>query len=92
MKRILLSGAAVIALPAAAYANCPAITVADMQGIAPGEYPQQYELSAFQEAAGCTMEFSTNPEIDALNAQIKGNPELPPLSERLPAEPLVVVP
>jgi peptide/nickel transport system substrate-binding protein len=92
MKRLLLSGVALLALPAAAYANCPAVTLDDMQGIAPGEYPQQYELSAFQEAAGCTMEFSTNPEIDALNAQIKGNPELPPLSERIPAEPLVMVP
>lgn len=92
MKRLLLSGAALIALPAAAYANCPAITLADMQGIASGGYPQQYELSAFQEAAGCTMEFSANPEIEALNAQIKGNPDLPPLSERIPAEPLVVVP
>lgn len=92
MKRILLSGVALIALPAAAYANCPAVTLDDMQGIAPGEYPQQYELSAFQDAAGCAMEFSTNPDIDALNAQIKGNPELPPLSERIPAEPLVVVP
>lgn len=92
MKRLLLSGVALLALPAAAYANCPAVTLDDMQGIAPGEYPQQYELSAFQEAAGCTMEFSTNPEIDALNAQIKGNPELPPLSERIPTEPLVMVP
>ncbi|OSQ53430.1 ABC transporter substrate-binding protein [Marivita geojedonensis] len=92
MKRILLSGVAMIALPAAAYANCPAISLADMQGVAPGEFPQQYELSAFQEAAGCTMEFKANPEIEALNAQIKGNPDLPPLSERLPSEPLVVVP
>ena len=92
MKRILLSGVAFVALPAAAYANCPAITVADMGGVAPGEFPQQYELSAFQEAAGCTMEFSANPEIEALNAQIKGNGELPPLADRIPSEPLVVVP
>ncbi len=92
MKRLLLSGVAVIALPAAAYANCPAVTVADMQGVAAGEFPQQYELSAFQEAAGCSMEFSANPEIEALNAQIKGNPDLPPLADRLPSEPLVVVP
>ena len=92
MKRLLLSGVALIALPAAAYANCPAVTVADMQGVAAGEFPQQFELSAFQDAAGCTMEFTTNPEIEALNAMIKGNPDLPPLAERLPAEPLVVVP
>jgi peptide/nickel transport system substrate-binding protein len=92
MKRLLLSGVAIIALPAAAYANCPAISVADPQGVAPGEFPQQYELSAFQEAAGCTMEFSANPEIEALNAQIKGNGDLPPLAERIPSEPLVVIP
>lgn len=92
MKRLLLSGVALIALPAAAYANCPAVTVADPMGVAAGEFPQQYELSAFQEAASCTMEFKANPDIDALNAQIKGNPDLPPLADRIPAEPLVVVP
>ena len=92
MKKLLLSGVAAIALPAAAYANCPAITLEDMQGIAPGAYPQQYELSEFQQAAGCEMEFKTNPDIAALNAQIKGNGELPPLAERIPEEPLVVVP
>ncbi|QYX56308.1 ABC transporter substrate-binding protein [Roseovarius sp. SCSIO 43702] len=92
MKRILLSGVAFFALPAAALANCPAITLEDMQGIAPGAYPQQYELSAFEEAAGCEMEFTTNPDIEALNSEIKGNGDLPPLAERLPEEPLVVVP
>ncbi|MEO3415245.1 ABC transporter substrate-binding protein [Roseovarius sp. CAU 1744] len=92
MKRLLLSGVAAIALPAAAYANCPAITVADMQGIAAGAYPQQYDLAEFQDAAGCTMEFSANPEIEALNGKIKGNGDLPALAERLPEEPLVVVP
>jgi peptide/nickel transport system substrate-binding protein len=63
-----------------------------MQGVAAGEFPQQYELSAFQDAAGCSMEFKANPEIDALNAQIKGNPDLPSLADRIPSEPLVVVP
>jgi len=92
MKRILLTSAAAVILPGMALANCPAISVADMGGIAPGEYPQQYELSAFEAAAGCTMEFSANPEAESLNARIVGNPDLPPLSERLPAEPLVVVP
>ncbi|MDA1154885.1 MAG: ABC transporter substrate-binding protein [Proteobacteria bacterium] len=92
MKQLLLSGVALIAFTAAAYANCPAVTVADMQDFAAGEFPQQFELSAFQDAAGCTMEFTTNPEIEALNAMIKGNPDLPPLAERLPAEPLVIVP
>jgi hypothetical protein len=75
-----------------AYAACPAISVADMQGVAAGAFPQQYELSEFEAAAGCSMEFSANPESDALNAEIKGNPALPSLAERLPEEPLVVVP
>ena len=37
-------------------------------------------------------ELFANPDIAALNAKIKGNPDLPPLAERIPAEPLVVVP
>ncbi|GGH37877.1 peptide/nickel transport system substrate-binding protein [Cribrihabitans marinus] len=92
MKRILLSGAALALLPGWALANCPSITVADMGGVAPGAFPQQYELSEFQDAAGCEMEFSANPEIDDLNAKIKGNGALPPLADRLPSEPLVMVP
>ena len=92
MKRILLSGVALIALPGIALASCPPITVADMQGVAPGAYPQQFDLAEYQAAAGCTMAFSANPEAEALNAMIQGNPALPPLAERLPAEPLVVVP
>lgn len=92
MKKYLLSGVALLALPAAAYANCPAISVADMQGVAAGAFPQQYELGEFQDAAGCTMEFSENPDIATLNGKIVGNPDLPPLAERLPEEPLVVVP
>ncbi|MEX0349603.1 MAG: ABC transporter substrate-binding protein [Paracoccaceae bacterium] len=91
MKKVLLSGAAIL-LPAAAYANCAGITVADMQGVAPGAFPQQYELAEFEAAAGCTMEFSTNPEIEALNGRIQGNGDLPPLADRLPKEPLVIVP
>ena len=92
MKRVLLAGVATLAMSGAAYANCPGITVADMGGVAPGAYPQQYELAEFQAAAGCTMEFSANPDSASLNGQIQGNGALPPLSERLPEEPLVVVP
>lgn len=92
MKRILLSGVAAIVLPGVAFANCPGITLADMGGVAPGAYPQQYELSEFQSAAGCSMTFSGNPEAETLNARIQGNGALPPLAERLPSEPLVMVP
>jgi peptide/nickel transport system substrate-binding protein len=93
MKRLLLSSLAVcaLAIPVQA-AECPAITVADMQGVAAGAYPQQYDLSEFQAAANCALTFQENPAIVALNAKIQGNPALPALADRLPAEPLVVVP
>lgn len=45
MKKLLLSGAAVAMLPGLAFANCPGITVADMGGVAPGAFPQQYDLA-----------------------------------------------
>jgi len=92
MKRILLTGVAAIALPGMALANCPAVTVADMQGVAAGAFPQQYELSEFEAAAGCDMAFAENPAASDLNGRIKGNPALPALADRLPEEPLVVVP
>ena len=92
MKKLLLSGVALFALTTVANANCPAVTVGDMQGVAAGKYPQQFELGEFQTAANCTMEFAENPAIGDLNGQIKGNPDLPPLAERLPEEPLVVAP
>ncbi|MFQ5566423.1 MAG: ABC transporter substrate-binding protein [Paracoccaceae bacterium] len=93
MKRLLLSSLAVFALaiPAQA-AECPAITVADMQGVAAGAFPQQYDLAEFEAAANCTLTFQENPAIGDLNSQIQGNPDLMPLAERLPEEPLVVVP
>lgn len=91
--RSLLAAAAMSALLAGqAYAACPAVTVADPMGVAPGKYPQQYELAEFQAAANCTLEFAENPKIGGLNARIQGNSALPPLAERLPEEPLVVAP
>ena len=92
MKRILLGSVALLVIPAAAIANCPGITVADMGGVAAGAFPQQFDLSEFQAAAGCTMDMSENPAIADLNGQIRANPALPPLAERLPEDPLVVVP
>lgn len=92
MKRLLFGSVALLAWPMTAFANCPGITVADMGGIAPGAFPQQYDLEEFQTAAGCTMEFSENPAIADLNGKIRGNPDMPALADRLPAEPLVVVP
>lgn len=90
--RYLLS-VSLIAMGGAAWANCPQATLADMAGLEPGAYPQQYDLSEFQAAAGCELSFQENPEIAALNARIQGNPaDLPPVAERLPEEALVVVP
>jgi peptide/nickel transport system substrate-binding protein len=73
---------------------CPAITMADMQGIAPGAWPQQYEVAEFEAAANCVMTFTGREEYDARLAEHGFLPagDLPPLEERLPAEPLVVVP
>lgn len=81
-----------LGIPAAAQAACPPVTMADLQGIPKGAYPQQYELDAFQKAAKCEMVFAGNPDIGNLNARIRGNPALPPVTARLPAEPLVVIP
>lgn len=61
-------------------------------GVPSGKYPQQYELSEFESLAGCTLSFSENPDIAELNGRIRGNPDLPPLADRLPEEPLVVAP
>ena len=92
MKSRLLAGAILAVTGTSALAACPAVTVADPLGVAAGAFPQQYELAEFEAAAGCTMTFSANPDIAALNAEIQGNPDLPPLADRLPAEPLVVAP
>ena len=92
MKKLFLLALGGLAFAAPVSAACPPITVADMKGVAAGAYPQQYELSEFEAAASCKMSFSTNPDISMLNSKIKGNPDLPPLSNRIPQEPLVVVP
>jgi len=73
-------------------AACPASTVADMMGLE-GDYPYQFELSEFEEKAGCKLTFSENPDIAALNAEQNGaDADLPPVEERLPSEPLVIQP
>ena len=92
MKQLLLSLTALGFMTGIAQADCPAVTVADPQGVAAGEFPQQYELSEYQSLANCTMSFNSNPDMEALNAKIRGNAELPPLAERIPEEPLVYAP
>lgn len=91
IKSVYLSGAALAALSLPAFANCPAVTLADMGGLSP-DFPQQFELAEFQQKADCEMVFAENPAIAEMNAKIAGNAELAALEERLPAEPLVVAP
>ncbi|MEM7505834.1 MAG: ABC transporter substrate-binding protein [Pseudomonadota bacterium] len=92
MKKFLLTSTALLAMTGTAFAACPTATVADMQGVAAGAYPGQFELAEFEAAGNCTLSFQGNPAAEALNAQIQGNPALPPLAERLPEEPLVIAP
>jgi peptide/nickel transport system substrate-binding protein len=74
--------------------SCPAITLADMQGVAVGAYPEQYELSEFEKAANCTTTLTGREKYDDRLVKYKFLPQgdLPPLKDRLPEEPLVVVP
>ncbi|MEO1636701.1 MAG: ABC transporter substrate-binding protein [Cyanobacteria bacterium J06631_9] len=72
--------------------GCPAATVAAPQSVKAGTYPQQFNLSEYELAADCELTFAANPDIESLNGQIVGNEKLPALEERLPAEPLVVMP
>ncbi len=72
---------------------CPPITVADPQGVAAGAWPQQYEVAELEAAANCTMTFTGRTEYDARLQEYGFLPaELPAVEDRLPEEPLVVVP
>lgn len=86
-----LATVSLIALANTAMAACPAVTVSDMQGLS-STFPKQFEMAEFEAAADCKLAFSENPSISDLNARIDGNGDLPPVAERLPSEPLVVVP
>jgi len=62
-------------------------TVADVKGIKT-EYRQQLELDEFEKQTGKKLEFYENP----IFAEKVKKGELPPVEERLPEEPLVVLP
>ena len=92
IKKISLAALLAFTTATGAYASgCPEITVESNQGVS-GNFPNQFELTEFQSAANCTLSFQGNPEMVTLNARIRGNGELPEVTERLPAEPLVVAP
>ncbi len=68
-----------------------AITGADMQGIAPGKYPTQYELAEYEAATGVEMVFTGRDTFDPMLTGIFG--DFPAdVNDRLPEDPLVVVP
>lgn len=93
MKRTLLYMAMLgIFAGSAQAANCPAVTVNNAQGVKAGAFPQQYELLEFEKLANCSLSFTTNPASAALNGKIRGNPSLPSMADRIPAEPLVLAP
>jgi peptide/nickel transport system substrate-binding protein len=63
-----------------------------MMGIPAGEYPQQYNLDEYERLANCKLKFSANPKAGTMNKQIRGNPKMLPLEQRIPEDALVVVP
>ncbi|MCV6590300.1 MAG: ABC transporter substrate-binding protein [Marinobacterium sp.] len=87
MSRLLIASAAVMMATQAA-ASCPALTGPE----AGGKYPHLFEKAEYEKAQGCTLSFNENPSIKSLNDRIQGNPALPALAQRLPAEPLVIAP
>ena len=94
-KKLLLAlvfsaGTVLWSLSSYADGHCEGSTMSD--GHTGGKYPQQYELSEYQSAAGCKMMFAENPNIVSINDTIQGNKGLAAVADRLPDEPLVVVP
>jgi peptide/nickel transport system substrate-binding protein len=72
---------------------CPASTVADPMGVPAGTWPEQYDLAEYESLANCKMTFTSRDEFHPdlwTHGFLEG--DLPPLEERLPAEPLVVQP
>lgn len=90
LKITLVTGAAMAALTASAYAaDCPVVLNADANGAFPG----QFELAEFQELNSCALTFAGNPSAAELNARIRDNGDIPAeAADRLPAEPLVIAP
>ncbi|UTW11569.1 ABC transporter substrate-binding protein [Marinobacterium rhizophilum] len=87
MSKFLIAGAAAL-MTGNVLAACPSVVGHD----AGGKYPHLFEKVEFETQHGCQLDFSENPQIKALNSRIAGNPELKPLAQRLPQEPLVIAP
>ncbi|MCG8427507.1 MAG: ABC transporter substrate-binding protein [Chromatiales bacterium] len=84
----LLIASAVALMAGNVMAACPTVSGPE----AGGAYPHLFEKAEFEKTHGCSLSFAENPAIKALNSRIAGNPELKPLVQRLPAEPLVIAP
>ncbi len=68
-------------------------TLSNMHGIKSGKFPEQYSLRNFEHLTGQKLTFKENPNIYRLNDKIPGNPKtIPGVKNRLPDDPLVVVP
>ncbi len=81
----IIAGLSIAFVTSAHAAGCP--TVADPQGVKT-TFPQQIDLADFKKQTGKTLTFTENPFFaDRVNSG-----KLPPVAERLPAEPLVVLP
>ena len=87
---VFFTGTTLWSVSSFAGGHCTGSTMSD--GHTGGKYPQQYELSDYESTAGCEMQFSENPNIVSINATIQGNKGLAAVADRLPEEPLVVVP
>ena len=77
--------AGLLASTSAIAQSCP--TVASPGGLDHGGL-EQLELADFEARTGSTLTFSDNPSLEDL----VGRGALPPVEERLPAEPLVILP
>jgi peptide/nickel transport system substrate-binding protein len=87
MSKLLIAGALAL-ISGNVAASCPSVAGAD----AGGTYPHIFEKVEFESQHSCQLTFHENPVIAALNSRIAGNPELLPLAQRLPQEPLVIAP
>lgn len=81
----LIAGISLVSIASAQAAGCP--TVGNPQGVNP-TFPQQIDLADFQSQTSTNLTFSGNPFFAARES----SGELPPAAERLPSEPLVVLP
>lgn len=61
-------------------------------GIRAGIYPHQYDAVELERIGGCTLFYSENPTIAALNNRLNPGKNLPSISKRLPTDTLVFPP